>query len=144
LTLRDILHEMPIIFQKLIFRLDLRANLDVYYLFADNEQRTGLGGQAKEMRGEPNAIGIRTKVAPNIDIDSYWSDENLQSNIQKLYEDFLPVKYLLEQNKVVVIPLDGFGTGLAELPRRAPKTLKYIELVINKLHERFNKKDKVG
>ena len=54
-----------IIYQKFIYRSDLKANPSVLYLFGDNLQRVGLGGQAKEMRGEPNAVGIATKKAPD-------------------------------------------------------------------------------
>lgn len=53
---------MIVLHQKFIFREDLQANPDVYYLFGDNVERRGLGGQAKEMRGEPNAIGVATKA----------------------------------------------------------------------------------
>lgn len=43
---------------KYIKRQDLKSNPNTQYLFGDNLKRSGFGGQAKEMRGEPNAIGI--------------------------------------------------------------------------------------
>jgi len=49
---------MPILYQDQIKRDDLRAHPDRIYLFGDNVARQGRGGQAKEMRGEPNALGI--------------------------------------------------------------------------------------
>jgi hypothetical protein len=54
---------MPIIYQKFIRRQDLRNNRDKFYVFGDNMQRIGYGGQARDMRGEPNAIGAVTKPA---------------------------------------------------------------------------------
>jgi len=47
--------------EKHITRQMLRAEPGTLWVFGDNLQRKGLGGQAKEMRGEPNAIGIPTK-----------------------------------------------------------------------------------
>jgi hypothetical protein len=55
---------MTLIFQEWITRKDLRENPDKRYVFGDNVERRGYGGQAKEMRGEPNAIGVVTKWAP--------------------------------------------------------------------------------
>jgi hypothetical protein len=63
---------MPVLRQKWITRDDLRANPNVLYLFGDNERREGLGGQAKEMRGEPNAIGVRTKASPSKHETAFW------------------------------------------------------------------------
>ncbi len=71
-----------IIFQKFIYREDLKTNQGVMYLFGDNDMRVGKGGQAKEMRGEPNAIGIRVKKAPKT-TNAYYTDEEYQSNIEK-------------------------------------------------------------
>lgn len=129
---------MAILFQKFIHREDLRTNPDYLYLFGDNEQRIGQGGQAREMRGEPNAVGIRTKRTPGTDETAYWaertSDEFIR-NCSMLNEDFLPVWKALreDQDLIVVIPTDGLGTGLAELKTRAPLTLEHIEQWINNL-----------
>ncbi|MEC7290450.1 MAG: hypothetical protein VXW22_10215, partial [Pseudomonadota bacterium] len=55
---------MIILRQHRIYRQDLRANPGTIYVFGDNTERVGLGGQAKEMRGEPNARGIATLWSP--------------------------------------------------------------------------------
>jgi hypothetical protein len=129
---------MPILFQKMIYKADLRANPTVKYLFGDNEQRKGNGGQAKEMRDEPNAVGIRTKAAPGIDGEAYWnevSEEDFLRFAELIDEDFIPVYHgiIHGHNPRVVIPLDGLGTGLAQLEKRAPCTLSYIEKWIKAL-----------
>lgn len=123
---------MIVIKQKWIKREDLQANPNVIYLFGDNQLRIGLGGQAKEMRGEPNAIGICTKMSPS----EFMSDDTLEFNKSIIDDDFNRVKNKLAKlntfwdwvkgRVVVVIPADGLGTGLAELPTRAPKTYKYL------------------
>jgi hypothetical protein len=118
---------MPVIYQKRIFREDLKANPQALYLFDDNDQRTGLGGQAKEMRGEPNAAGIRTKKAPGINDTSYYSDREYSDNVHKINEDLAPMRTALLDRRVVVIPLDGFGTGLAALKEKAPRTFAFLQ-----------------
>ena len=47
-----------IIFQDFITRKDVRENRFKIYVFGDNLQKIGYGGQAKAMRGEYNTIGI--------------------------------------------------------------------------------------
>jgi hypothetical protein len=96
------------------------------YLFGDNEAREGLGGQAKECRGEKNAIGVRTKRRPSNADDSFWGDHHHDSSRYMIDEDLGPAVSYLRRGGVVVCPLDGLGTGLSDLPNRAPKTFEYI------------------
>lgn len=118
-----------ILYQSRIYRKDLRCNPTVIYLFGDNEVRSGFGGQAKEMRGEPNAIGIRTKRLPTQNEDAYWSDDRFSIQTKMIDEDFDSIP----DNVIVVIPLDGIGTGLSELPKRAPDTWSRINYRIKQL-----------
>lgn len=115
-----------IIKQKMIYREDLRANPDVLYVFGDNTIRKGMGGQAGEMRGEPNAVGVATKLLPSQMDNSYFSDNDYTNNIKTLMSDLQPVINHLKRGGIVVWPLDGIGTGLSELPQRAPKTWKAL------------------
>jgi hypothetical protein len=115
-----------IIYQKIIKREDLRANPDVLYVFGDNIVRQGYGGQAGEMRGEPNAVGIATKVTPDVGKYSFFTDDDYEKALKFIHEDMQPVFDALEDDKIVVVPLDGIGTGLADLPNKAPKVYKYI------------------
>jgi hypothetical protein len=39
----------------------------------------------------------------------------------------------LDRNGIVVIPLDGLGTGLSELPTRAPVLFKHLELRVQQM-----------
>lgn len=117
---------MPVEYQKYITKQDQRRNPTKYYLMGDNEERWGSGGQAKEMRGEPNTIGVRTKAAPERHESAYWSDANYEENCRKIDEDLAFAFDVVRKGGTVVIPTDGLGTGFAELPRRAPRTLAYL------------------
>lgn len=118
---------MPVSYQKLISREDLLANPNSLYLFGDNEQRSGMGGQAAAMRGEKNAVGIRTKRWPSTRSGSYWSDDDFEGNCEKINRDLVPVRIHLRSGGIVVMPIDGIGTGLANLRAAAPKTFAFLQ-----------------
>lgn len=123
-----------IILKDFITRKDLADNKDKIFLFGDNDLRIGFGGQAKQMRGEKNSIGIRTKKAPSMGTDSFYTDDELEENIKKIDEDFLKIP----KDKDIVIPSGGIGTGLAMLNIKAPKTFEYLQNKIKKLIEDQN------
>lgn len=119
---------MKVIKQYRIYRQDLKANTSSLYLFGDNLDRRGFGGQAKEMRGEPNSFGIATKRSINHNYpDDYFFDN--QPDTRQIIDDEFERLYTLIANNyynTIVIPSDGIGTGLARLPEFAPKLLIYI------------------
>lgn len=123
---------MPVVFQKFIYRADLKRNPDRLYLFGDNVMRRGFGGQAKEMRGEPNAIGVATKKAPHRGDDAYFTDDDYESNCRIISNDLEPAFQHLKSGGTVVIPESGLGTGLSMLPEKAPKTNEFL---VRKLEE---------
>ena len=121
---------------KRITRTVVQAHPDWIFVFGDNCARVGLGGQAKEMRGEPNSFGVVTKWSPGRALSSYFTDSDwlLGTNIPKRIQDaFNKIEAHLWAGKTIVIPSDGLGTGLAELPTRAPKIHAYIEQHIARL-----------
>jgi hypothetical protein len=120
--------------QKFISREDLQANPDTLYAFGDNERRRGYGGQAKAMRGEPNAVGVRTKRKPARNSpDDFWSDDTYEQNCRMIAEDLVRVHAHLSAGGDVVLPEDGLGTGLAELATRAPRTFAYLQEQLQRL-----------
>lgn len=127
---------MPVLYQKLIFRSDLRHNPKVLYLFGDNEQRSGFGGQAKEMRGEPNAIGVRTKRAPGLSDSDLWIeafDPASSTEFKNMIDEDLECAIKRVTNGgIVIIPSDGLGTGLSHLPNVAPKTFRHL---LDRMHQ---------
>lgn len=120
---------MPLILQRRIYRQDLRANRAILYCFGDNEARVGFGGQAAEMRDEPNAIGIATLVAPGV----FWNEDNFTHQAAVLDGDFVPVFCSLSSGGIVVFPADGVGTGLADLERKSPTTFAYLQTKIEQM-----------
>lgn len=100
---------------------------DHVFIFGDNLCGIGCGGQA-QIRYCQNAHGIPTKSKPSQLSNSFFTDKNYESNIAHINKalDSIPKYY-----KVIVFPEDGLGTGLAELPTRAPKTYAYLNKAIN-------------
>ncbi len=118
---------MKVEYQKFIRREDLRENRDKVYLFGDNTIHSGYGGQAGEMRDEPNSIGIPTLKEPGI----FFTDNEFETNKQIIDEAFRQIP----SDKTVVIPSDGLGTGIARLNIAAPKTFKYLVEKIKELEK---------
>jgi len=94
---------------------------DYTFVFSDNEQRTGTGGQAI-IRECHNTFGVATKRKPSNQPESFMTDCS---------KDLLTVQYDLAQlleiyysGKTLVFPAAGLGTGLAQLPERAPTIFK--------------------
>lgn len=111
-----------------ITREYVRENRDKLFLFGDNLERRGFGGQAAAMRGEPNAVGIPTKKSPSYRDDAFFSDEEFEQNKASIDAAFAEIMNAVTDSiRVIVIPSDGLGTGRAQLDRRAPRTLAYLQ-----------------
>jgi len=124
----------PVIYKQYIKRSDLQTNKESIFIFGDNDQRSGFGGQAKEMRGEPNAVGIRVKKYPSMNANAFYKDLEYKNNIIKIDEDINNLEKLA-YNKTIVFPSNGIGTGMAKLNITAPKTFNYLTL---QLKQKFN------
>jgi len=109
----------------------LDENPDMAFLFGDNEERTGTGGQAKVCRGQKNAYGIRTKQSPSMSKNAFWSDKNYKSNINMMADDFMAA--FRAGHSTLVLPADGIGTGMADLKNKAPKTFKWLRSMMKQL-----------
>jgi len=111
-----------------ISREYVRANRDLLFLFGDNLERRGYGGQAVDMRGEPNAIGIPTKKSPNYSASAFFSDEEFEQNTAVIDLAFARLQRAgTDTIHAIVIPSDGLGTGRAQLDKRAPLTFAYVQ-----------------
>lgn len=142
---------MPVMYQDWIERDDLHRNRENrtgyggynrgsvntdylrYYLFGDNVERKGYGGQAKVMRGAANAIGIATKYGPTMNRKDMWIEKNHNDfrTFKNIIDNDLEAVYnILEQDGLIVIPTDGLGTGLSKLPQNAPLTNQYLNDVL--------------
>lgn len=119
-------------------RTDLRNNFNTLYVFGDNMALRGLGGQARECRGEPNAIGIPTKWQPSMTPDSFFCDDDLDDVGPTIDGAFLELASHLRKGGTVVWPRDGVGTGLAKLEEKAPAIFKYIQDSLEQLENLCN------
>lgn len=115
-----------IVYQAHISRRDLQANPKVLYVFGDNVKRVGFGGQAQEMRGEPNAVGVATKWAPGYEEEDFFSDDQFPDCAAIIRADWRPAYEHSNAGGVVIVPLDGIGTGLSQLPERAPRLYRSL------------------
>lgn len=108
-------------------RSAIRSRPDVLFVFGDNMTTLGRGGQAKECRGEPNTVGIPTKWYPDMTEASFFCDDDLPKVAFRIKDAFRRLDAHLASGKDIVWPADGIGTGLAQLPERAPAIAAYIE-----------------
>jgi hypothetical protein len=120
---------VTLLYIKSYTRRYIQAHPDWLFVFGDNFARAGLGGQAKEARGEPNAIGIATKKLPDMGPGAFLSDKDYDAwfaaarpTINRLYE-------AARVGRTIIWPLDGIGTGLARLESKAPMIWAELENV---------------
>ena len=122
---------MPLIFQDRILSDDLHAHPDRLFLFGDNELRRGRGGQAAACRGHTNAVGVATKRAPDRQDSAYWTDADYDRITAIIDHDLAAAFDHIRLGGTVVCPSAGLGTGRAELPSRAPRSLRLSPPVHN-------------
>jgi len=105
----------------------VKNNPECLFIFGDNLLGVGKGGQAI-IRDEPNSYGIPTKKEPSLSNKAFFNDNEFEQNVSFIDNaiNSMPSSY-----KVIVFPEDGLGTGLADLPARAPKTYAYLVETIN-------------
>lgn len=104
----------------------VEANPDLIYLFGDNLQRTGTAGQATIRHASTkNVVGIPTKKKPATTEDAYFTDSDEDFEIFKKGVDEALAS--IPAGKTVVMPSAGIGTGLAQLPTRAPRLFAYLQ-----------------
>jgi hypothetical protein len=117
---------MPLIFINHITTSTIQTHRDWLFIFGDNEQRRGRGGQAAVCRGHLNALGVATKRSPASSPDAYWSDADFARVTPIIDADLMPAFEHIRRGGTVVCPTAGIGTGLADLPNRAPAIFQYI------------------
>lgn len=108
-------------------RSNLKTNPTHLYVFGDNMEREGFGGQAKECRMEPNAVGIPTKWSPSMKAEAFFSDKDFDRVKIDLDIAFHVLSEHLKSGGTVVLPVDGIGTGLANLEIKSPLIFEYIQ-----------------
>jgi len=109
------------------------------FIYGDNEIHQGRGGQAI-IRDCPNTFGIPTKKYPNNNPASFWTDREYHRNCAILNNYFgLLCKTIKEKRyDAIIIPENGLGTGLSQLPELAPKTHRYLNKWLQKIINKYN------
>ena len=117
---------------------DVKMAPDYLFIFGDNDIQKGKGGQAI-IRDEPNTFGIPTKKQPNNNLNSFYYDAEYDQNIKKIDKAIENLLIEAKNYKGIILPKDGFGTGLAKLHKNAPNTLKYLNNKIKELIDELKK-----
>lgn len=94
------------------------------YIFGENQvqQKTNhKGGGQAVIRPCKNSFGFCTKES----ITFFWNDQNYSYHINQIEKDIKELKEL-SKKYTLVFPYNGLGTGLSQLPQKAPKTFLYL------------------
>ncbi len=98
------------------------------FIFSDNDSRRGEGGQACIRYAGQNVAGIAT--CENSNREYYWYErdqEEYQAHCDRIDEDIKGIVARAMNEKLeIVIPISGFGNGLAQLAKRAPKVYAHL------------------
>jgi hypothetical protein len=119
----------------IISRGDVRSNRNILYVFGDNDAREGLAGQAKQMRGEPNAMGISTKKSPNMGDAAFKNDAEFEENARIITQDVDAIIAAWNSGSYTKVIVPPIGQGLAKLSEKAPKTWAYLNEELRRLEK---------
>lgn len=120
--------------RRFVHRTECRTHPDELFIYGGNMSHFGMGGQAKQMRGEPNAVEIVTKRYPGRDEVHYFTDDDFDAAVRELSPAFARLEDHLMRGGTVVIPENGVGTNRAELADRAPRIWAYVQERLAALH----------
>ena len=108
----------------------VKDSKDKIFVFTDNNLRIGKVGQAI-IRDLPNTKGIRTKKGPSDKPVAFYSDSEFEQNIHNIREDILDLKSELLNGKKVIFSKNGYGVGISQLEKVAPRTFfKFCQLLV--------------
>ena len=82
---------------------------------------------------------IPTKKFPSFNISSFYYDSEFEDNKKKidLAINNIIKNFMMKKYTRLVIPSNGFGTGLSQLPSKAPATYYYLHTKIENLKGLF-------
>ena len=122
-----------------ITKNEIQQSYYTIYVFGDNLERKGLGGQASIARPFVTcgkAIGIPTKRKPTMEPDAFFSDKN--DEIEAVNQSFLEIESKQNQGYHIIF-FPNIGAGLAELSRRSPKIHALIQQFIANFEFKYQK-----
>lgn len=104
---------------------DVRMHTGWLFVFGDNDEQRGCGGQAI-IRKLHNTAGIPTKRSPGYYAAAYYSDADLAEHSANITAAVDAIIARVAKYEAVVLPAAGLGTGLADLKSRAPRTWRHL------------------
>jgi len=110
--------------QERIEPIDCMENPTHIFVFGDNLIGKGKAGQAI-IRDNPNSFGVPTKRLPSMSKGAFFSDRDDEYEIVK--DKLIKLWNLHLEGKVIVLPLNKIGSGLAKLDYCSPKIAKLID-----------------
>jgi len=118
---------MPLKYVTFFDRMELKCNPEVLYIFGDNFAGVHLGGQGKEVIGEPNALGIPVKRSYGMGEGDFLTDADLRTWKEIAAPKLSRGLHHLADGGIVVWPYNGIGSRIAELDKRAPLICQEIQ-----------------
>lgn len=111
--------------KQFISRQYIQMHRDTLFLFGDNVEQRGMGGMARDFRGEPNTHGIPTKWAPTMEEQDFFSDKNYFNVCDAILKQLLRIPFKMSAYSQLFIPV-GIGLGLAHMSERAPSAYSFM------------------
>lgn len=104
------------------------------FIFGDNDEQQGCGGQAV-IRHCKNVVGVPTKRSPGWHDEDFYTDDDYEAQCEKIQSAITRVIERSAEYDRVVFPGGGLGTGLADLARRAPRTMDFLNEQVLRLRD---------
>ena len=111
--------------------VDCNNNINCLFIYGDNDCGLGMKGQAV-IRLCKNSIGLPTKKYPRNNISSFYTDDEYVENCIKINLAISKIVEVSNYYDYIILPSGGFGTGLSQLQKYAPKTLLFLNSQIEK------------
>jgi hypothetical protein len=124
---------MPVFDIPMVTRDRVRAGKLFLFAFDDDEMRMTDDALAGQCRGEPNAVGIRTRRTPGPEAAATWRDNELAQHQAMLDEDFSLLISWVEAGGPVFLPKAGLGMLQPRLVDTAPRTFLFLQKKVKEL-----------
>lgn len=124
---------MPVFDIPMVTRDRVRAGKLFLFAFEDDALRSTDAGLAAQCRGEPNAVGIRTRRGVGNDATATWRDDDLVRHQAMLDDDFAILVSWVEAGGPVFLPKAGLGMLQPRLVDTAPRTFLFLQKKVKEL-----------
>jgi hypothetical protein len=124
---------MPVFDIPMVTRDRVRAGKLFLFAFDDDEHRQTEAGLAAQCRGEPNAVGIRTRRTAAAEAAAAWRDDDLLRHQAMLDADFAILISWVEAGGPVFLPKAGLGMLPPRMMDTAPRTFLFLQKKVKEL-----------